>query len=208
MRDHPSLAAALAAFQAELPRVGKDHLASVRSDKGDYTYNYADLADVSHEALPKLAEHGLSFSAKPTLDDTGRFVLLYALRHVSGETDSGTYPLPTNGTAQQIGSAITYARRYCLCSVTGIAPDQDDDGQAANEVPAVPRVDPSAAARSRLAAVCKQNGWDLRKVAALYSTKHDTPLGEATDQSTIDRFRESLFSMPDADLRADAGVAA
>jgi hypothetical protein len=46
----------------------------------------------------------------------------------------GMYPLGT-GTPQQLGSAITYARRYCLLAVTGLAPDDgsDDDAQAAEQ---------------------------------------------------------------------------
>jgi hypothetical protein len=121
-----TLASALAEFQRELPRLGKGQTANT----GTYSYRYADLADVSTVVLPLLAKHGLSFSAKPTLDESGRFVLEYTLRHSGGESDTGRYPL-ANGTPQQIGSSITYARRYALCSVTGIAPDEDDDGAQA-----------------------------------------------------------------------------
>lgn len=127
-------AEALAAFQAELPKLDKANTA----DTGSYTYRYADLADVSSVVLPLLAKHGLSFSSKPTLDE-GKFVLAYVLRHVSGESDSGTYPLPS-GTPQQIGSAITYARRYVLGAITGVAPDADDDGKAAGAAPPIQRV--------------------------------------------------------------------
>lgn len=125
-----TLASALAAFQLELPTLGKGNVANVRSDKGNYSYRYADLAEVSTLVLPLMAKHGLSFSAKPTIDD-GRFVLAYVLRHTSGETDAGLYPLPSNATPQQVGSAITYARRYILTAISGVAPDEDDGGQAA-----------------------------------------------------------------------------
>lgn len=125
-----SLASALAAFQLELPTLGKGNVANT----GTYSYRYADLADVSTLVLPLLAKQGLSFSAKPTIDEQGRFVLAYALRHVSGDSDCGSYPLPS-GTPQQVGSAITYARRYALCAVSGIAPDEDDDGSHAMDTP-------------------------------------------------------------------------
>jgi len=129
-----NLATALAAFQAELPTIVKDNTAKVSSDKGGYTYKYADLADVSAVVLPLLAKHGMSFSCAPTLDDAGRFVLQYKLRHApSGDSIGGTYPLSA-GSAQQVGSLITYARRYILCSLTGVAPDRDDDGAGAKEV--------------------------------------------------------------------------
>lgn len=126
------LAKALAAFQAELPTVGKGNTARVEGKEGKagYSYKYADLADVTKVVLPQLAKHGLSFSSKPTIDD-GRFVLIYTLRHVSGEEDGGVYPLPVNATPQATGSAISYARRYALQAMTGVAADEDDDGQAA-----------------------------------------------------------------------------
>lgn len=144
-----SLAEALTAFQLELPYLGKDNTAKVEGKEGKagFVYKYADLADVSRLVLPLLAKHGLSFSAKPTIDEAGRFVLAYTLRHVGGEEDSGSYPLPT-ATPQQVGSAITYARRYALCAVTGVAPDADDDGHAANDTRVQPEryVDPEVAA--------------------------------------------------------------
>jgi hypothetical protein len=126
-----SLAAALAQFQAEIPRIGKGKTARVTSEKGNYSYDFADLADISKVVMPLLGKVGLSFTSKPTIVDN-QFVLVYALRHVSGDSDEGVYPLPKAGTPQQVGSAITYARRYTLCAVTGIAPDDaDDDGAAA-----------------------------------------------------------------------------
>ncbi len=128
-----SLAAALAQFQRDLPNVVKSETATVPTKTGgSYKYSYADLAKVSAVVLPRLGEVGLSFSAKPTLNADGKFVLAYRLLHTSGESDSGEYPLPQSGTAQEHGSAITYARRYTLCSVTGVAPDEDDDGAAAS----------------------------------------------------------------------------
>jgi len=137
--DQPNgLAAALAAFQAETPSVAKGKT----GDAGSYKYQYADLSDVTEKVLPLLGKHGLSFSAKPTVNDKGTFVLAYTLRHVSGESDSGEYPLPA-GNAQQIGSAITYARRYTLCAVTGVAPGgDDDDGSSARDVHVEARREP------------------------------------------------------------------
>lgn len=129
---HASLAEALAAFQAEIPTVRKGNTADVKSDRGSYSYSYADLSDITEKAMPLLGKHGLSFTAKPTFVADLGFVLVYELRHDSGDFDGGTYPLPNPSTpAQQMGSAITYARRYTLCSVTGIAPGGDDDDAGA-----------------------------------------------------------------------------
>jgi len=135
----PSLNEALAQFQAALPRVGKAETAKVpgKDGKSGYSYQYADLADISKAVLPLLGKFGLAFTAKPTVHD-GAFVLHYKLTHSSGEADEGYYllPSPDRTGPQQVGSAITYARRYCLCAVTGIHPDgEDDDGARAQSAP-------------------------------------------------------------------------
>jgi hypothetical protein len=127
-----TLAEALTALQARMPRVAK----TVPGQVGNQKYLYADLADVSAALYPIMASLGLSFTARPTLLSIGgeaRFALHYSLMHVSGAELSGEYPLPTSGTPQQVGSAITYARRYTLCAVTGLAPGGDDDDAASAE---------------------------------------------------------------------------
>ena len=122
-----TLAEALAVLQGCLPRVAKT---------GDGQYGkYADLTVVSEALRPLMATLDLAFIAKPTLDDQGRFVLAYAILHgASGEELGGSYPLPAAGSPQQMGSAITYARRYTLCAVTGLAPGGDDDDAQAAEL--------------------------------------------------------------------------
>jgi hypothetical protein len=125
--------AALVELQSQLPRISKDLTAKVQTKTGgNYTYTYADLALISREVLPLLAKCGLAFTSRPTMRD-GRFVLVYELRHSSGEQIEGEYPLLDRGTPQEVGGAITYARRYCLCAVTGVAPDDDDNDAIAAE---------------------------------------------------------------------------
>jgi hypothetical protein len=129
-----NLTTALAAVQADLPKIHKGKTATVRTDKGSYSYSYADLGDIAPAIHPLLSKHGLAFVTMPTVTEDGRFVLAYELRHTSGELINGSYPLPdpTRTTPQQVGSALTYARRYTLCCVTGVVPDEDDDGTVAN----------------------------------------------------------------------------
>ena len=129
MTDMPgTLNAALAQLQMELPRIDKDQTAKVKSERtgAQYSYTYADLAQISQKVLPLLGKVGLAFTSRPTMKD-GKFVLVYELRHASGDMIAGEYPLSERGTPQEIGSAITYARRYCLCAVTGVAPDDEDN---------------------------------------------------------------------------------
>jgi ERF superfamily len=125
--------AALAKLQSGLPKVVKDKTAKVpMKSGGSYSYKYADLASVTEQILPRLAENGLAFIARPTLNEAGKLVLAYSLVHESGEREDGEYPL-TGGSPQEIGGAITYARRYALCAATGIAADEDDDAALAEQ---------------------------------------------------------------------------
>jgi hypothetical protein len=125
------LAAALADLQTQLPHIAKVKTAKVKTKTGaDYEYKYENLGQISHDLLPLLGKLGLSWVTRPTVNERAEFVLAYTLQHISGEAICGEYPLQ-KGSPQEMGSAITYARRYCLCAVTGVAPDDDDDDGAA-----------------------------------------------------------------------------
>lgn len=173
----PQLNAALAAVQAELPRIEKGKTATVPTKAGgQYSYTYADLADVSAQTLPLLGKNGLSFTAWPTLIGN-RLVLRYELLHSSGEQKAGEYPLPMEAGAQALGSAITYARRYCLCAVTGVSPDDDDDAATADAKVAAQRAAEKAeqdterelATQSVMGAWANQfGGWDGTAAAVLF----------------------------------------
>lgn len=135
---HEHLWEALAAFQQELPVIEKDQKANVKTKSGpSFSYEYADLATVSQAILPLLGKHGIAWVCKTLPDDTGAFFLHYKLVHESGESTNGIYPLPPlNTPPQAMGSAITYARRYSLLTITGVAPGgEDDDGAAAQQTP-------------------------------------------------------------------------
>lgn len=128
MSDHKTLAAALVAFQAEMPTVAKTKTANV----GQYRYTYADLADVMEAAAPILTRHGLAYTGSARHVEGGRYEVVGILSHESGETREGALPLTAGGTPQQMGSAITYARRYLAGLLTGIVTDNDDDGALAS----------------------------------------------------------------------------
>src|SRR5262245_42945295 len=120
-----TLYAALAAFQAEMPTVAKTKTAQL----GNYSYRYADLADISEIAMPLLAALGLSFSCAPEVTERGQ-VLHGTLWHSSGDSLQGTLAI-SGQRPQEVGSALTYARRYLLGCLTGIVTDDDDDAQMA-----------------------------------------------------------------------------
>lgn len=138
MSETAKIAEALAAFQAGMPIVAKSHTAKVAmKGGGQYSYTYADLADVTEAAMPLLTAAGLSFSCLPETLERG-FILRGVLLHTSGETLEGSLPIQGNS-PQELGSSLTYMRRYLLGCLTGIVTDDDDDGslaQAAAKRPA------------------------------------------------------------------------
>ena len=120
------IAAALAAFQAEMPVVPKNKKATVPTKTGgSYSYTYADLADVTDAAMPLLSKHGIAFSSCPRGTDHG-YELAGLLLHTSGETLEGSLPLHGNS-PQELGASLTYARRYLLGAMTGLVTDDDTD---------------------------------------------------------------------------------
>jgi hypothetical protein len=77
-----------------------------------------------------LADQGLSYTQIVQQTETG-ITLVTLLMHKSGQWISGNYPLPKGLDSQDMGKAITYARRYSLCAILGIAAEDDDDGAGA-----------------------------------------------------------------------------
>lgn len=129
---YPDLFSALAAFQGKMPTVLKTKTANVPTKTGgSYRYSYADLAALTEAVMPVLSNHGLAFIALPRMGDHG-YELVGRLIHESGGTIESE-GLPLYGkTPQEIGSSLTYMRRYLLGCMTGVVTDDDTDAQ---EVP-------------------------------------------------------------------------
>ena len=90
---------------------------------------YVPLGDLLDHVRPVLAKHGLAV-AQLVEPDGVRTILV----GVCGDmVELGTHPVQFGGGSQQVGSAITYARRYGLAAALGVFGDADDDGQAATK---------------------------------------------------------------------------
>lgn len=119
------IASALAKAQANLKSVAK-------TGRGNYG-RYAELAPALEYVLPIISAQGLSVVQMPTHLEDGTTGITTMLMHLSGEWIRSTFPVRMQQqTPQGQGSAITYARRYALFAVLGIAGD-DDDGQAGTD---------------------------------------------------------------------------
>lgn len=120
------LAKALSIAQGTIGNASKDAANPFFKSK------YSTLASVREACKEALAKNGLAVIQHPTVTDKGTF-LCTTLVHSSGQWIRGFLPIkPVKDDPQGLGSAITYMRRYALAAITGVAPDDDDDGNAAS----------------------------------------------------------------------------
>ena len=123
--DIQELAKALTKAQQELITVSTD------SKNPFFKSSYASLPAILKAVRKPLADNGLSFVQSSDAIE-GKCFIETVLMHESGQWISGSYPVnPTKNDPQGLGSATSYARRYSLTAMLGIAQD-DDDGQAAS----------------------------------------------------------------------------
>lgn len=132
------LAKALAKAQMEMGKAIKE------STNPAFRSKYADLGNVMDACLPALNKYGIAVIQPFVTDDINGKAVKTVLIHEGGETLECAVPLIIGKNDMQgLGSAITYARRYGLMAMAGIAPE-DDDGNAA--VSAKPNVQQAAIA--------------------------------------------------------------
>jgi hypothetical protein len=110
---------------------------AVQRDKDGFGYKYATLDNVLNMLKDVLPQYDLGFVQFPETID-GKDGVTTVVIHKSGEYISARYEMdatPVKGTnlTQQKGASITYTRRYSLCSVFGIATEEDTDGVVAGQ---------------------------------------------------------------------------
>ena len=98
-----------------------------------YDSKYANLEEVMKACSDILNEHGI-YITQPIMKDGEEYVVRTILTHISGETlqDDGLPLVGWRGAknpSQALVAATTYNRRAGLCSLVGIAPE-DDDGES------------------------------------------------------------------------------
>ena len=121
--------AALAKAQSEMGKAIKE------SANPHFRSKYADLGNVMDACLPALNANGIAV-VQPFVPGELGHVVKTILYHESGESIECSVPLLLGKQDMQgLGSAITYARRYGLMSMAGIAPEDDDGNGAAKNPP-------------------------------------------------------------------------
>src|SRR5216684_1433147 len=129
-----SLAAALAKAQAELVNPEKSLTATLRAaapGEAQRTFRYAPLSSGLDIVRKTLGQHEIATLQTTAIDQTAGMVnLTTTLAHASGEWIASDWPVcPVAETAnpQRMGAALTYARRYALFTLVGIAGEDDLD---------------------------------------------------------------------------------
>jgi hypothetical protein len=129
-----ALAAALAKAQAEIANPEKSLTATIVSPfprEGSRTFRYAPLSSGLDLVRKCLGQHEIAAVQTTTIDrDSGLIRLTTALVHASGEWVSSDWPVcPVSETVapHRLGAALTYARRYALFTLVGIAGEDDLD---------------------------------------------------------------------------------
>lgn len=132
--------AALAKARGQYPQIVKNRVATIKSEKAQYSYKYADLADVFTAIDPVLADNGLTVIQFPEGAQ-----LVTVIGHESGESIQGVWPikaLPRGdmGNAQGFQAAVQVAKRYALTAMLGVSTEETVEGDVHRKLAAI--VDP------------------------------------------------------------------
>src|SRR5882724_261036 len=137
-----TIAASLAKAQAELANPEKSLVATIRSPfsrEGDRTFRYAPLSSGLDIVRKGLGRHEIATIQTTAIDqDAGLLRLTTVLAHSSGEWISSEWPvcaIADIASAQRMGASLTYARRYALFTLVGIAGEDDLDAPDLGAVP-------------------------------------------------------------------------
>jgi ERF superfamily len=129
-----ALASALAKAQAELINPEKSLTATIRTGRpgdGERSFRYAPLSSGLDIVRKTLGQHEIATLQTTAIDQTAGMVnLTTTLAHASGEwiaSDWPVCPIAETANPQRMGAALTYARRYALFTLVGIAGEDDID---------------------------------------------------------------------------------
>ena len=134
-----AIAAALAKAQAELTNPEKSLVATIRPDgpgEAERSFRYAPLSSGLDIVRKTLGQHEIATVQTTAIDQTAGIVnLTTVLAHASGEWIASDWPvcaISQTATPHRMGAALTYARRYALFTLVGIAGEDDIDAPDLN----------------------------------------------------------------------------
>lgn len=210
------IAGALSKAQGMLENVPKD-------SKG-YGYNYSSLAGCIEACKIPLSSNGLAVTHVTVIKDDKQYEVTRLL-HTSGQWIESVLPIilpssPPPGTKnlktpmQELGSCITYARRYGLSAIVGLAQADDDAAAKVKEDPAkvlskeTPKENPLEvrnALKKQIGQLCMDNGVDVKKFAEFHKLGEmsSNKLGESIARFEALLYEFNNFNFSDEDFDVD-----
>lgn len=139
---------------------------------------FSSLRAVSDAVRPALAANGLAYRQTPLADESGTWVATIVYGE-DGSIELARVPYAPQSNPQQNGSALTYAKRYCLQAAFGLVGEEDDDGEAASRQTPSKARNASKGTSARKPAQRAADGpseaekAELAEIAAAYGDKRD-----------------------------------
>ncbi|CAN7302912.1 ERF family protein [Cupriavidus necator] len=122
--------AAFAKAQGAFQPIEKNRDVYIKSDKGSYSFKYADLAEMRAKTTPAMSQNDLCLFQLVT-EDEGVTSIRTIIGHASGAEVESTIRINRQGDMKQFGATVTYLRRYVIGPMLGIAADDDIDEDGA-----------------------------------------------------------------------------
>ena len=178
------IAKALAKFQSEVSD-------PERTKENEFLKaKYVTLDSLLQTVRPVLSENGLSFLQVPSTSKE-EVTVVTVLLHTSGEwfeSDPFTLPLMKKD-PQGVGSVVTYARRYSLSSILGVAWDEDDDAQSNNETEVTKQI------LHEVTELVKVKGIPNETVASYIKTTFNKSSSKLLDLTELKQVKSWLMSL-------------
>jgi hypothetical protein len=205
-----SLAAALAKAQGELVNPEKSLVATIRADGrggGEKTFRYAPLSGGLDIVRKVLGQHEIATVQTTSLDHAAGIInLTTVLAHASGEWIASDWPVCAIGeiaTPHRMGAALTYARRYALFTLVGIAGEDDLDAPDLATPPAqiTSSEKPKGSGSDRLNGDQHKSARraSLRRNAEVHSQFTESILGPEASEELRDRLIAELTDLSSSD---------
>ena len=178
---------------------------------------YADLATVKDSYQAALAEQGLTIIHALSLKDTVLTLTTTLLHAESEEWIDSDFPIPAGLKAQEIGSAVSYGKRYNGCALLDIVAEDDDDGNAASkpaEKVGTPAPKPTSAVEPKPSELTREERMAVTSLAKRKGLLTDKAFSQFLSnlcpeaKSTADLSKSELVAVTDAlNAMPDASVA-
>jgi hypothetical protein len=198
-----ALAAALAKAQGELVNPEKSETATIRTGRpggAERSFRYASLASGLEIVRKTLGKHEIATVQTTEIDQTARMVsLTTTLAHSSGEwiaSDWPVCPIADMASPQRMGTALTYARRYALFTLVGIAGEDDLDAPDLCASAPPPASVPLNSCRNGISQVGNAQYWESSRAAGnrrrgAHARPEPSPTLDAAQSTTV---REKLMA--------------